>query len=476
MTEIVVVETSTSGGSSYIPPRLTGIKLGDVLVYRTKEEIETEARAGQIRGGWNQDGLMDYIFEVNPPIEFTIDDEMMQRINEKSQYITMLPTDSFSWQVSLDMLRFKNVAPVVGPDPTVKCEDLSLPKLASAKRKDIIKEMIEKVDVERFKQLIRIGSGGANIEKSVIDETLLKWAEAKYEFYLMFGRELTISTEVEAEASEQEIKFRIEEELYMKFPKYVSVLARFDQREFIENKILKNDDLFTKYLSDIYTNGKKLTKFLSDYIGDQTFNDALANVLGNRKIKASVTISIDPYDYLTMSVNNYGWVSCQRLTHEQSTGTLSLMLDECTLISYKWSGADANHCINKYKFTGNNKSWRQLVYVDKNTSSAIFGRQYPSKSDVLADTVRKELYEKTVGKYLGVEDVWKLTKRTNTAGYTKGSDKTYHDIYSKEDFYRIAHKNLDPKNKDSFVVGKNYTCLKCGGSLSTGHSFVCGRQ
>ena len=467
----IVVKQNGGGNTEYIPERLCGIKIGDILVFRPVAEINAEYASGNIRCGWNQEGLMDYL--VNDKVEITVDESMMNFVSSQSNYVKLLPSSSWSWQISLDMLMFKEVL-VVEVDPEAKIENLSF--FVEHKDKEILKTMISMVDFKRFHQLLRIGTIN-NCTKEKADELLKTWAENKYEFFLLFGKKLSIETEIESVATPDEMRVKIEETLYSKFPKYIPTFILFSADEYVENQIYGGNDTMRLKMPKHYIRGSKLSGFFADLYNDKELNDSLARVLGNRKINAKVSISIDPYDYLTMSTSNYGWKSCHRIGQgEYGTGTLALMLDNATLVSYKHSGKNSNFEINNYAFEGNNKSWRSLMYVDKNTSSCIFSRHYPSFIDPVSLVVR-ELYEQTVSDYLHVENIWKLKKLTDKTGYNRGSNLCYHDVldYGNQQYMRIQHKNVDPSLSDSFTVGQNYSCLKCGENpVSRGTLFLCG--
>ena len=62
---------------------------------------------------------------------------------------------------------------------------------------DIIKEMMAKVDRERFRKLCSVAVGnGKKPTDEAIDILLRKWAEAKYDYYVAFGHQLIIRTPI----------------------------------------------------------------------------------------------------------------------------------------------------------------------------------------------------------------------------------------------------------------------------------------
>jgi hypothetical protein len=256
-----------------------------------------------------------------------------------------------------------------------------------------------------------------------------------------------------------------------KFPAYSNLMSSFHTREFLENKCLDYNGILQRHFSD-YKKDAKLSKVLANLIPDRSFKDAVANLLQNRKVKATIAVSIDPYDYLTMSVNKYGWDSCQAIGDgSYSTGAGSAMLDESTLIAYKYYGTDASYRIHKLSFEGNSKSWRQCIYFDKDTSSFVTSRQYPSTSEIITKEVRA-LLEGYVSKYLGRDNSWMVTGSSDV-NYKEGSQCIYHDLTNGHSG-KVAYLKGAVK-ETRVVVGANIYCPHCGEEISEARgTFLCG--
>lgn len=449
-----------------IPQRLLGIKTGDVVKIRNNQTMTNFARiyGRDVRCGWNSEmrGICGNTFEITR--------EMLNNILTNDPAVTR----KWGWTISLDMLEFyqknKNKEQLVDKEIL---EKFSIKK--NQKNADIINEMIAKVDKIRFKKLLAIGANSGkniclrHISDTVVNSYLQKWAESKYEFYLLFDKNLFIQKDIETEITNPEMGMKITDLCY-RFPKYAPILMQFNTGSYVNNSCGYNG-LFDKFCKT-YNPSEKLSSFLVNLLQDKEFSDSLAETLSNRMIKAKLAISIDPYDYLTMSLNGYDWESCQKIGKgSYASGTLSLMLDEYSLIAFKYNGAEQIYNINNYKFVGNSKSWRQCIYIDKQSLSAIFSRQYPSTINVVAKLTR-EYVEDIISQYKGIENRWKVSHDVKS-GYVSSSSCLYHDVFGEHEMKKIflSEKPISEK----FLVGKNIHCVICGQEISnSSENFVCG--
>jgi len=459
---------------AYLPSRLEGIKVGDTVRFMQSQALEKNSK---LRCGWNPQ--MNYLCGQTR----TITEEIMEKINANIEgraddndddlWIERSPSGDDIWYISIDMIDFIREAPV-------KTDDVPTPALSiftDKKDPEIIKEMIGKVDKTRFKKLLAIGCNGQmrmdQVSAEVVDKYLDTWANNKYEFYLLFGKNLTIEKKIDVEMTEAEMKEKVTE-LCSDFPKYCATIERFGADHFQRN-ICGDSSLFSKYIKS-YSPTEKLTGFLSKLYKDKTFDDAVATMISNRYVKAHLVFSIDPYDYLTMSVNNHSWSSCQDISKngEYTTGAASILIDDTTLMAFKYNGRISAFTRKNYKFEGNDKSWRQCVYVDKKTSSAVFGRQYPNASNDIANEIRS-FFEEYISTYLNIDNTWKINSNVRS-GYVDNSHCLYHDMLNSrhEGSKLITHKHKRSDIQQSFVVGKNIFCVKCGAELdSSGSSLAC---
>jgi hypothetical protein len=158
------------------------------------------------------------------------------------------------------------------------------------------------------------------------------------------------------------------------------------------------------------------------------------------------------------------------------------MIDEATLIAYRDSNTnEIDFNIDGIKFTGNNKSWRQCIYIDKKSSSIVFSRQYPSNNDTLSEAIRN-LMENQISNYFNIENTWTIRKNNH---FNIKDVNTFYDVsgfhYSdvstgSYNFIEAKIKNTD-NNNIKFNVGAEYSdmvCLQCGEHITASDEYLCG--
>lgn len=438
------------------------IKAGDIVRIRSREEIYNDYKRGLIDCGWN-----DYMYDLCGTT-YIITPEIAERAENGIDDIFHVVMPQRVVGISLSMLEL-----VQSKEDTMQTE-ISL--YHEEQDSSIIQEMIKKVDIMRFKKLLSIASGSSKIRPTALDENivnkyLLEWAKNKYDFYLLFDRNLSIEKQVEIDMDEQDMAVKIDD-LARSYPQYANLLKGFNSVEFLNNESFGYNRILEEVYPE-YKRGAKLSKVLGGLITDQNFKDSLANVLEDRKIRSNIAISIDPYDYLTMSVNKYGWESCQAIgpgEHAYATGGGAIMLDNTTLIAYRHSGKNEQYSMYNVKFAGNSKSWRQLIFVDKEHCSFIAAREYPSEKPALAKEVRLML-EHQIGEYTGLDNDWVATKNGDKT-YIMGSEDMYHDVESGYMYRTVCMKGREKEVK--VVVGRDVYCLSCGNPITSNyHKFVC---
>jgi len=446
-----------------IDRRLGEIKEGTKLKFRTLDILHSLPE-------WIPE--MDYLVEEVK--EIIVDGLTIYRISNGIKYVALIKDKTYPewhWFISLDML---NKVEEEKPLEDKKTFSFHCP----IKNSDILGEMMSKVDKKTFEKFLMIAkaSNGIPFKAGLVNELLLKWAEAKHDIYLMFGRSLSIEKEVSLPMGESEMLAQINENIYMKFPKYYYLVKNFIADEFLENKVMGTRGELKRFFPQ-YTVGGKLSGMFHDLCKDKELDDALATILTNRLIQSTVSISINPFDIFTMSINNSGWQSCHELgTGQYGMAPLSYLLDSSTAIAFKYNkkAEFPTYTYNNVEVKWNSKSWRQCVYIDPNSASAIFSRQYPSRSDQIISAVR-ELYEETASNYLHLKNDWHVYHRDGN-GYNKGSNIPYHDVTSTDrEFKKIVH--ADFVGAENFRVGENVPCLICGETIMTGRRIAtCGRH
>lgn len=317
-----------------------------------------------------------------------------------------------------------------------------LVELSDEERNNIIEEMISKVDIKRFTSILNIGnkSSSRSVSKESINKYLHKWAESKLEFYLAFGRNLTVSRQIEFKIDVNEMTANIIS-FASSHLQYAPYIFAFDPTDYINNQFSGS---FSRFGHPVYqrssviqrpSQNMKLTKWFSKTFNDSKFDVDLSMLIQNNKVNGTFVISIDPYDYLTQSCNCHGWSSCMDVskTFDESyvSGILSYMLDDATLVSYRDNGKIYNYSFYGIQFSGNSKSWRQLIHVDKETCSAIFNREYPAGTKSELAHIVRELFEETIAGYLNKPNNW-VNYGNYKGGYSFETRFGYNDIPSRD--------------------------------------------
>lgn len=344
-----------------------------------------------------------------------------------------------------------------------------------SKKSEIIEEMISKVDKENLRSMMSLGYRTKLISDEVLNIYLQQWAYAKYEFYLMLGRNLSVSKEIVVSAPTNELEGKIIS-LKSKYSCYSIILNLFNINDYIDN-VCPDSEVLTKY-NDIYTRGMKLSKFFSKYFKDTQFDIDYSKVLQYKNLKTKAYISIDPCDYMTQSINKNNWKSCHN-QHSGMYGTApySLMLDECTLVAYTSDGKKVHYEFNaleydnggiRFEFDWNSKNTRTLVNIDLNSGAMCFNKPYPNASETLNEEIR-QFAEENLANYLGIKNEWKICPSYPfVPNVAQIGDFHYKDPVT----YTVIHETMDERQLSvtSFNIGVDrIPCLCCGKPLSGGY-------
>lgn len=240
-------------------------------------------------------------------------------------------------------------------------------------QKAVLDEMIEKVDRSRLIRLLQIAASDDKKKRGVslnsMEALLLRWAVAKLPYYTLFGRNLTSSIQTDEILDKEDLKARTLA-FAKKHPSYEAFILCQDPISVAKNKEPHEYPGVPEF--------SKMSRFFAWQFRDQKFDNDYAEFLEQKREKEYVRISIDPYDYLTMSINQHNWISCHNIENGcYATGGLSYMTDEATMIAYREDGKEYSYEILGAPFKGNSKKWRQCVYMDPETCSVLFSRQYP---------------------------------------------------------------------------------------------------
>lgn len=162
--------------------------------------------------------------------------------------------------------------------------------------------------------------------------------------------------------------------------------------------------------------------------GWEDFRICLSQILNQKELEGTLTISIHPLDYMTMSDNSYDWDSCMSWSREGGyrQGTVEMMNSKSVVIAYL--SGDETMPIGNHQW--NSKKWRQLFVVDHDIIASV--KDYPYHNEELGKEIvkwLKELAEERLG--------WQ-----------------YNDIipYSFEDDTRFIHLDYLPEEKNNFSL------------------------
>lgn len=283
-----------------------------------------------------------------------------------------------------------------------------------------INKMISLVDLPTFCKIIQnrldmerkgfFDSDGFDIATSedigtIINEWakkyLIDWAKAKYRFYKIFGDKLSIEKEIEHIPTTADAEI-LKSTLKSNFPLYAPIISCMPINIIRDNKMsLGGYDSYFNYIKDVQK--MTFTKFMSLYGNPELDNEISKLYQANGK--TNLTISINPIDYLTVSINQSNWKSCHNFFDGcYGVAGLSLMFDKTSLVGFSSKGM-VNY--NQYykKFTWNNKMWREMIYVSEENSAIVFSRQYPFQDERFSKELRK-LMEEQISKYFNADDKW----------------------------------------------------------------------
>lgn len=330
---------------------------------------------------------------------------------------------------------------------------------------EIISEMMGKINIDRITKIVNAklfwhGFDSKALTNKEITAWLNNWAEAKWKIYMALGRNISIKTTVKYEKDDRTFKEDIEELCNM-YPKYIDVLNNFSTIDYKKNEISYIPEVYERYKSVInISKGMKLSKFLSKFLQDSDFDISISKVLQDKHTERELYISIDPFDYLTSSINKSGWNSCHNfITGEHGNGCVSYMLDKCTLVAYTCNGKEYEYCIGGHKFNGNSKNWRQLIFLSTEGNQCIFSRQYPQSyyNDIIAKATR-EMIEESISNFCGITNKWIVHKNYSI----KDRDYTYP--------YSFAYNDI-PHNETKTITHKSGAGI--GSRIEIGAKIIC---
>jgi len=336
--------------------------------------------------------------------------------------------------------------------------------------------MLTLINRQKIESIIREATNESDL---YIAPLLEQWADAKKPLFELFGNSLTMQKTLDDTLTDNEIIQKINSFIYTNNNPDLKPVIDHLSKLYLEE--LKNNSV----ISDATAKGMKLSKYLGklvlnpnnpitvngkEYKQKEYFDIQFSILLQSIKVKSTLIISIDPIDYLTMSISGQNWQSCHNIEDGcHRAGTLSYMTDNHTAIAYTatkdftWNGIPLS-----------NKTWRQAVYIDTNNNSAIFSRQYPNVNEVTAKNTRK-LIGNAISAKNNFPNTWKVNRDQDDIQeqINDNNDLHYNDILK----YSGVECSMIYFDKDSLpdiTLGNNPYCLCCGNLYITdSHELFC---
>ena len=251
-------------------------------------------------------------------------------------------------------------------------------------------------------------------------------------------------------------------------------IARCGTQEYLD--FLKETQAYYDDLFKAVAAQKKLTKAIATFFKNESmvetlgqkkckrYSDVLVNLVSEMKQRCEsgtketeVTLSIHPYDFVTMSYNGLGWRSCFAPSGDYAKATLVVMADASTLVSF--SSSPEVFCQDPVVL--NNKKVRQMVHFNSTLDGILFNKVYPSSQAGYEGLTLKALLQ---------------------TGIVKDLTKESFDFYDKISFSEAVYEDIYPVGEDDEFLGffeeghaEDYMwnigvegdiCMECGGSVS----------
>lgn len=357
----------------------------------------------------------------------------------------------------------------------------------SPQDKEILAKMISMVDRDSVASLIKLGTRTSKILDEVVDWYLEKWAEAKYEHFLMLGQKLSYSKVVESTISESDMKMLVSEFKENNSKSYLwiynPVLNAIPTSFFVKNQLGDCPKEFDGCFSQ-YKKGMKLSRFLSGYFCDKNFDIEFSKLIQKRMVKGGMHMSIDPMDYLTCAINKNNWTTCSGIFKgAHACGPFSQMLDKESIVCFQASDLIYDYEVSGFKFKANSKSNRSFIMRSPTTNAFAVSRSYPNCDNEGFYNAVKDFCQDAFTTLLGLDGNWNTEVVTETVDSTSCND-TY-SLVSMRRVHKDKNKDYvqsggsmvfaDPikfvcsptvKKLDRFTIGvKTMRCPRCGENI-----------
>lgn len=227
------------------------------------------------------------------------------------------------------------------------------------------------------------------------------WERNKSHIFKLFGNKIKVTKELgEQNIYTPSMINHIRREFLDKHGDKFNILIKIligvlSYEEILENRLQQDICILDVKLKK----GWRITRCFSELEADkkelQKQQDLYSILLQSLKVKGRLVLSIDPLDFITMSVSKSGWSSCHHPNNSYGTGGLAYMNDNASIIAYvETDDPMVNYVVDtetKEKTTIKmpNKIWRQIVTINEDHSYALQLKQYPNENKVFSQEVTK---------------------------------------------------------------------------------------
>ncbi len=194
-----------------------------------------------------------------------------------------------------------------------------------------------------------------------------------------------------------------------------------------------------------------------------------SQALNQKMLHGKLCLSIHPLDYMTMSDNDNGWLSCMSWKDSgcYRQGTVEMMNSPMVIVAYLTS-KEPMKLIKDKGYLWSNKKWRELFIVNENLISEV--KAYPYANTNITDECLNWLRE-LANKYYGYEKYTDKIYTFNTCEYnyfyknvmiTPQTTIMYNDFDS--DHHILYSKDLKEDYEYTFNYSGESECMICGTS------------
>ena len=263
-----------------------------------------------------------------------------------------------------------------------------------------MENLIKQQKAQEIKKIIKHSQGYSSELDLDYSDLVNEWFEKKSHFIKAFnGTRLLSPNRVEVKldnTSKEKLFYEFLKELKLSFPYFEELKYTYDentlslidyfrinQKSFFDNQVAYG---FGKIQA-----GSKLSRGVKYFSENDTYvrdvQDFISTYIQKNKVEGYLICSVDPVDFLAMSENNSNWRSCHALDGDYRVGSLSYLLDNCTVMFFLVTSLETVSlrnfplCIKTY-----DKKWRMLAHYNANSMMLVYNKQYPFFSQELLDS------------------------------------------------------------------------------------------